>query len=102
MARRIVLFVSIPVERLCRQDVIMLSTVISEGYKRLHELGLIGRDHVPESDAVADLVGEDVVKTTVLAVGTIGVELIEIVGSIDDHIAIGARVAATGGIERVA
>jgi hypothetical protein len=83
-------------------DVIMLRTVISEGYKRLHELGLIGRDHVPESDAVADLVGQNVVQPTVLAVGTIGVELIEVVGRIDDHIAIGARVPATGRVECVA
>ena len=52
-----------------------------------------------EPDPVPDLVREHVDQTTVFARSAIGTDLVEIVRSIDDHVAIGARVATAGRIK---
>ena len=101
LAIAVVVLEIVAVERLGRDDVVELGTVISQRNERLHQLGLVGRQDVAESDAVAGFVHHHVDKCPILTVGTIGVLAVEIVVGIKDDVPVDTIVATTVRRERV-
>ena len=68
----------------------MLWAEVSRRNNRLHQLGLVDWNYVPESNPVACFVRRDIHESAILTARSIGIVLIPAVRRIDDHVSVRA------------